>query len=58
MTKQLLSMVLREVKEFPVCKYDSLRSTVNILKRNGKGEWQTCMGGFKGERTLTVRRTK
>jgi len=58
MTEELLKMKVREVKEFPYDKYNSLRTTANTLKRNGKGEWQTCMGGFKGERILTVRRTK
>lgn len=51
-------MKVREVKEFPYDKYGSLRTTANTLKRNGKGQWQTCIGGFKGERTLTVRRTE
>ena len=57
MTEQLLKMKIMEVKYFPVDKYDSLRTTANTLKRNGKGEWQTCMGGFSGERTLKARRT-
>lgn len=58
MTEELLKMKVREVKPFPVEDYDSLKSTINRLKRNNKGEWQTSLVGFKGEKSLTIRRIK
>jgi len=58
MIEELKSMVVREVKEFPVDKYESIKSTINRLKRNGLGQWSTCYGGFKGEKSLTVKRIK
>lgn len=58
MVEKLLSMLVNEVKQFEVSDYDTLKSTKNRLKRNGKGEWISSLGGFKGERTLTVKRIK
>lgn len=58
MTEQLLSMLVNEVKQFEPSEYTSLQATKNRLKRNGKGEWISSLGGFKGERTLTVKRIK
>lgn len=58
MVEKLLSMLVNEVKQFEVSDYTTLKATKNRLKRNGKGEWISSLGGFKGERTLTVKRIK
>ena len=58
MTEQLLSMLVNEVKQFEPSEYSSLQAIKNRLKRNGRGEWISSLGGFKGERTLTVKRVK
>jgi len=54
MTKELLAMEVGEKRPFPYDKYDTVQNIKSRLKRLGKGEWQSCLGGM----VLTIKRTK
>jgi len=58
MTEELLLMRLNETKVFDTDKYLDLQATKSRLKRNGKGEWISTLSGFKGEKSLTVKRIR
>jgi len=58
MNEELLSMRVNENKIFDPSKYDVLQQTKSRLKRNGKGEWISTLSGFKGEKSLTVKRIR
>lgn len=59
MTEKLLKMLVGEnSNDFDPKDYDKLQQTKSRLKRNGRGEWISSLGGFKGERTLTVKRIR
>ncbi len=61
MEERLLKMLVREQQDFtdilsdPTA-YNTLQATKSRMKRDGKGEWQTSYGGFKGDKKLTVKR--
>lgn len=58
MTEKLLKMLVGETADFTGENYQVLQQTKSRLKQHGKGEWISSLGGFKGERTLTVKRIR
>lgn len=47
MTQKLLNMQVGEIADFTGENYDNLQTIKSRLKRNGKGQWRSILGGGK-----------